>query len=224
MAGPHVFGDGRLGVWGRDRGLVISRLPKLRAFGGGWITDVFLPRTATKEDKQKVLAAGFTGSNMWWARDDLNAVAYANRTLSDITRAAPGAGDLNIELAGQDALLADYIRTVMTTLRNARRSYRFRLVVEPFKGAFLPVELLQEDANLFVCGEVYSGLMERMAEDDVRRDLIEAGIPQEKVSVMYAAAVTVPGRSERVCGLPTGRIPRRGVIYHDDLMSDAGLI
>ncbi len=234
MAGAHVFGDDRLGIWiaptANLADKLADRLPKLRTAVPA-LTDVFLPRAATSEDRQAVLAAGFLGAHMWWAVDGLDPLAYAKRTLADIERAKPGAGDLNIEL-GTDSALEPYMRVVIATIRAKRPSYRLRLNVAFRKGAFVPADLVQSDANLYVAEQNYvdpPGLsMAPTSAADALLDLLEHGFPMEKAAVCYGAAGSVGGKTgaERVNTLPNGGgwLPRRGVVFHDDLMADAGLI
>lgn len=230
MAGPHVFEDGRLGLWIVNLPALGGRLARLRELG---FTDLFVNGPAgTTAIKSQVLGAGFLGCHAWWAVDGLTAHDYAVRCLADISRWSPGAGDLNIEL-GNDAALGPYLRQVVGELRAARRSYRLRLNVAARKAGFLPIDLLQSDANLYACEQNYAAkpgldMAARFSEADVLDDLIAAGVPRVKAAVCYGAAITVGGKTgdERVCCIPQPpAFPiRRGVVFQDNLLADAGLL
>jgi len=232
MAGSHVFEDERLGVWITSTASLADkladRLPKLRAAVPA-LTDAFLPRQATLSNRQAVLQAGFLGAHMWWAVDGLDPASYAKRALADIERVRPGAGDLNIELA-DDSRIEPYMRSVIGVIRAKRPSYRLRLNVAFRKGRFLPTDLLGSDPNLYVAEQNYidqpGRSMVPVSAADALLDLLEHGIPMHKAAVCYGAAGPVGGRTgdERVVTLPAGSTIRRGVIFHDDLLADAGLI
>lgn len=226
--GPHVFGDGRLGCWIVNLAALPDRLSRLRAFG---FTDLFLRgQDGTPALKASVTAAGFTGCSAWWAVDDLTAANYADRVLADVTRWAPGAGELNIELSN-DPALEPYIRTVVARVRAKRPHYRLRVNVAARKGGFLPIDLLQNDPQLYACEQTYgdtaaAGMALRFSEADAIERMVSAGVPIGKAAVCYAGAVGVGGNTgtERVAGVPNGWKPLRGVVFSDDLLADAGLI
>lgn len=229
MAGPHVFEDGRFGCWIVNPGALSDRLTRLRELG---FTDLFLRGPdGTAKLKQAVLGAGFRGCHAWWAVDGLNVLQYVVRVLGDVTRWSPGAGDLNIEL-GKDAALEPYIRSVVVGIRASRPRYRLRLNVAARKGGFLPVDLLQSDANLYACEQVYGdspagGMTLRFSEADALDRLVAAGVPRHKAAVCYAGAVAVGGVTGprlRVSGLPNGWLPSRGVVFQDDLLAEAGAL
>jgi len=228
--GPHVFEDGRIGLWIVNSDNLTDRLPKIRRFANGMITDLFLPRTATRQSFQFVRDSGFFGCHLWVAVDGLSANDYAQRTVDDIVRLGAGATDLNIEL-GQDDKLQPFMRTTLSIIRQTRPNYRLRLNVAPYKGQFVPMDLVQGDPNLYVGEQTYYGDMSRVSEGEALQDLLEWGCPLRKASLVYGAAALVP--NGRVVGLGTlwtwsnGAIVRglrRGVIFQDDLMTDVGLL
>jgi len=232
----RVFED-RLGLYVIDAGN-LGRLPQIKAFGGGMIRDVFLPRTAAPADLQRVRDAGLF-AHLWAATDGLTAQEYANRTLLDIQRLKPGACELNIELPS-DPPLKGYIRTVVKAIRTVRPNYRLRVNVAPFKGFAMPADLLAADPHLYAGEQSYYGDMSRVAESDALYDLLSWGVPLAKATVCYGAAALVPrpdtplpATGVRVVGLGSiwtwsngaqvGAL-KRGVVFSDDLMADMGLL
>lgn len=233
--GSHVFGDGRLGLWIINPQNLPGRLPAIKAFAGGQITDLFLPRdvrdgngqivyVTTKADMQLARDAGFF-AHLWTTPHGLAATAYATQTLADIARLSPGAVELNVEVA--DAQLESFLRSAVGTIRAKKPNLRLRLNIAPFKARFLPLDLLVSDPQLYVVEQTYFGNMDgRASEDDVRLDLTAAGVPEHKGSVMFGAHVSPWPGAPRVPALPALAIRRvrRGSIYQDDLMADAGLL
>lgn len=227
MVGPHVFGDGRIGCWVTPtyhegefkpesfRDKLRDRCPKLKAFG---VTDIFLPREADSTSKTICRASDLYVALYEAPPAGLNAQTYAQQTVGDVTRLAVGAVELNIEGVADDKL-ADFVRAAWTSIRVAKAGLRLRINVVPFKGQFLPADLFTDDRQLFVIVQNYLGNMdERVAEDEIVRNLVDYGIPREKVSVMYGAHIGQP----RVRALP--RIRFRGSLYQDDLLSDGGYL
>jgi hypothetical protein len=201
-----------------------DRLPKIKAFANGQITDIDLPREAQPSDMTKVRQAGFF-AHLWTTPHGLTGVAYASQVLGDYDRLRPGAVELNVEVP--DNQLEDYMRGVHAAIRAVRPYLRLRFNIAPFKAAFLPVDLLQQDPNLYVIEQAYFGNMDgRAAENEILRDMDEAGVPQEKSSVMYGAHVSSALGKPRVPALPalTIRALKRGSVYQDDLMVDAGYL
>lgn len=228
--GPHVFGDGRLGVWFMGNTSLNSRLPALKAFAGGAITDIFLPRTATDADRRYVIQSGLF-PNLWTTPGNMGPFMYVDATLRDYDRMGkPGAVELNIEKP--DDRLNSYVREAVAYLRKTRPNLRLRINIAPFKARFMPADLFVNDPHLFLIEQTYFGNMDgRASEYDALMDMLDAGIPREKASVMYAAASEDPLDNSdpayrRVVALPALNIRaiRRGSIYQDDLMADAGLI
>ena len=222
IPGPNVFGDRRLGVWNISPANLPDRLPKFRAYG---ITDVFLPRTATTVDVKRVRDAGyFVG--LWEAVNGRTAGAMAIAVVADLRRLGVGPADLNVELP-TDAALEPYMRALVSSIRAPMPSRRLRLNVAWRKGGFLPVDLLASDPNLYACEQGYFGDMELASPADALEDLLDAGVPMGKAAVCYGAAGLSAGRSsstETRVGLLPVWAPRRGVVFQDDLMAEAGML
>ena len=231
MIGPHVFGDGRLGCWftpvltpegqplpGSFSSKLRDRLPRVRNLG---VTDAFLPRVASLTDKLSVLDERLFPALYQTPPAGVSAPAYADQALRDLARLGLSVLEQNIE-GVPDAQLEAFVRADVDAIRERRRLLRLRLNVVPFKGAYLPADLFASDAQLYVIVQNYLGNMdERVAEDEIVRDLVDHGIPREKVSAMYGAHIGSPPEN-RVPALPV--IRWRGSIYQDDLLADAGLI
>jgi hypothetical protein len=146
-------------------------------------------------------------------------------------RIGGGALELNIEVAD----LVPYTRQVVAKIRKTKPNLRLRINVQPLKGGLLKAmaDVFAVDPHLYVIAQCYYGNMDgRASEADVLLDLLDAGIPAAKCSVMYGAAnydpfgVPVPDISQRMPTLPAMMIRRlrRGSVYSDDLMAEVGLI
>lgn len=222
--GPHVFGDNRLGLWIVNPQNLRGRLSAIRSFAGGQITDLYLPREASRDDF-KVVREGSLFAHLWVAPHGRPAATFAAETLKDISSLKPGAVELNIEVP--DAEIHEFVSESVTRIRASRKSLRLRVNIAPFKARFLPVSLFGVDPHLYLIEQSYFGNMDgRASEDDVRRDMLGAGIPEEKGSVMYAAHCSPEQGKPRVPALPSLKHRRlyRGSIYQDDLMADAGYL
>ena len=218
----RVFED-RLGLWIGSPGSLVDRLPRIRSFGGGIIRDLFLPRTAPPSLFGAVRKVGLF-AHLYTTPDGLSAIIYAHRTLDDIARLQPGACDLNVELAA-DPPLAAYVETAVRLIRATRPAYRLRVNLAPWKGFAVPAALLAADPALYACEQNYLGNMaELLSPADVLADLIAHGCPASKATVCYAAACQVLGSPERLRTLPDLSRTRRGVIFTEDLMAEAGLL
>lgn len=218
----RVFED-RVGLWVVDADRGVARRNAIRAFAGGLVRDVFLPRTATSVHFAELRRVGLY-AHLWTAADGRSAMTYAADTLADIHRLGPGACELNIELPS-DPPLAAYVEEVVRRIRAVRPRFRLRLNFAGWKGFAVPAELLAHDPNLYACEQAYLGNMdELLSPADVLADLVEHGAPPAKATVCYAAQCTVLGSSSRLRTLPDLRRLHRGVIYQDDLMVDAGLL
>lgn len=217
-----VFND-RVGLWVVDPARGVARRQAIRAFAGGLIRDVFLPRTSSAADLKAFRGLGL-GAHLWVTVDGRSAQQMAADTLADIERVKAGACELNIEL-GSDAPLAAFVETVVRAIRVQRPKYRLRVNLGGWKAFAVPAELLQHDPHLYVCEQAYLGNMdELLSPADVLDELLAYGAPREKATVCYAAHCTVLGSAERVRTLPDLHRSRRGLIYQDDLMADAGLL
>lgn len=217
--GPHVFGDGRIGCWitpsTNFSDKLRHRLPLIRALG---VTDAFLPSAAGTSDKTLVRAADLFVALYETPPAGKSALEYAAQTLSDVQRLGVAVAELNIE-GLVDSKLATFVQETVAAIRKVRPSLRLRINVVPWKGGYLPTALFQSDPQLFVIVQNYLGNMDaRVAEDEIVRELVDYGVPREKVSVMYGAHIGQP----RVRALP--QIHFRGSIYQDDLLANAGYI
>ncbi len=218
----RVFED-RVGLWIIDPDRGVARLPQIKAFAGGLIRDLFLPREATREHFAAVRKAG-RYAHLRVTVDGRSAAELVSDTLADIERLNPGATEANIEL-GTDATLAAYVEAFVRGIRAARPAYRLRVNLGGWKGFAVPEALLVHDPNLYVCEQAYLGNMdELLSPADVLDDLVAHGAPAKQATVCYAAACTVLGSPERLRTLPDLSRLHRGVIYQDDLMTDAGLL
>jgi hypothetical protein len=186
------------------------------------VRDTFWPRTSSAADLQAARAAGLY-AHLWVAVDGRSAPATVAETLADLTRLEPGALELNIEL-GSDAALKVYVLEVLHGIRAKRRALRIRLNLAAWKGFAAPALELRGDPNLYVCEQNYLGNMDQLlSAADVESDLTAYGAPAAKVTTCYAAQCEVLG-SPRIRTLPDLSRWRRGLIYQDDLLVDAGLL
>ena len=218
----RVFED-RVGLLVVDAGRGVSRRSSFKAFRGGLIRDVFMPRTSSADDLAAIRAVGLY-AHIWCAVDGLAVDAFVARTLDDLARSKAGAVELNIEL-GSDAPLPAYVEAAIRGLRARLPRFRIRVNLGGWKGFAVPVELVEADPNLYVCEQAYLGNMdELLSPADVLADLVANGCPPAKATVCYAASCTVLGSASRLRTLPDLSRRHRGVIYQDDLMTDAGLL
>lgn len=224
--GPHVFGDNRLGLWVISPTNLQDRLPKIRAFCAGAITDVFVPWNALPQHREAIVASGAFCS-MWTTPGNTGPIRFAEESLAAFDRVKPGALELNIEKP--DDRMRDFVRDCVGHIRKSKPKLRLRVNIAPFKAQFLPVYLFKTDPNLYLIEQAYFGNMDgRASESDVLMDMLGAGVPMDKCSVMYGAANVDPLTTStvRVPSLPamTIRRLRRGSIFSDDLMADVGLL
>lgn len=217
----RVFED-RVGVWVIDADRGVARLPELRAYAGGLIRDVFLPRSSSPEHFAAVRAAGLY-AHLWTAPNERPVEQYVAETLADVARLKPGALELNVEL-GSDAPLKLYVIRAIAGIRAKRKNLRVRINLAAWKGFAVPALELTHDPNLYVCEQTYLGDMSRLSEADVYADALAYGAPAAKLTLCYGAAGPHPVTGVRICTLPSLARRRRGVIFSDDLMSDAGLL
>ena len=217
-----VFQD-RVGLWVIDPARGVARRNAIRAFAGGLIRDVFLPRTSTPQTFAAIRGVSLY-AHLWVAVDGRSADVLVAETIADIARLKPGAVDLNLEL-GSDGALPAYVEDVVRGIRAVQPKRRLRVNLGGWKGFACPAELLQGDPNLYVCEQAYLGNMdELLSPADVLADLLDYGAPRDKATVCYAADCTVLGSTSRLRTLPDLRRLHRGLIYQDDLMADAGLL
>ncbi len=221
--GPHVYGDNRRGCWfifaAGFTDKLRHRLPRLAPYN---VTDVFLPREATAADKQLVVESRLFAALYETPPAGKTAAEYAEQALADVDRLKYGALELNIEGIADDRLAAFIIDTV-GLIRAKKPNLRLRINVVPYKGQFLPAGLFAWDPQLFLVIQNFLGNMDaRVAEDELVRNVVERGVPEPKVSVMYGAHISPGNGRPRVPALPEMR--RRGSIYSDDLLADGGYV
>lgn len=225
--GPHVFGNFRRGLWVASSANLTDKLvhflPRLRGAIPN-LTDIFLPPEATTSHRAQVLAAGFFHS-MYDVAHGRGPVAFADAALKRHGTQKAGALELNFEGSGigGDWQLAEYMAKTIARVRQSKPNLPVRCNVVPYKGAYLPIELLNEDGNLFLCVQNYGGNMDALyAGEDVRDEVIAYGVLPHKVSVMHAVMCAQRVGGQRYVTLP--QVRNRGAFYIDDLLLDAGLI
>lgn len=224
--GPHVFGPNRRGLWVASSPNLTDKLkhyaPRLRNAIPN-LTDVFLPPEAGPHHKDILKANNFF-VHMYAVAHDKTPVAFADYAVARHKAMGVGAMELNFEGGARlaDPLLADYIFDTIKRVRSKKPNLPVRINVVPFKGQFLPDNLIHTDPQLFVCAQTYGGNMEILyAADEVLHDLaVYTGAPL-KCNVMHAVMCS-RGTHPRVLTLPTVR--DKGAFYIDDLLLDAGLL
>lgn len=218
----------RLGLWiVAPAELSLRRIEAIRALG---IRDLFFPAgsagtPATVHAELRARAAGCY-LHAWLAVDGRGPYEYADAVLAWL-RTHPGGCDLNIEL-GRDDDLAPYIDTVLTRIRRHYPRRPLRLNLAPWKGAYLPESVREQWARVapvWVAGQTYAGDMAPYPPLDVWRDLVGHGVPVDRASLCYGAAGPVGGTAPaRVCTLPLARLPRDGVVFHEQLLVEVGVL
>lgn len=224
-AGPHVFGGNRRGLWIAYNESLTDKLkhylPRLRNAIPN-LTDLFLPPQAGPSHKDQCRQADFF-VHTYDVAHGRDPVAFAKEALS--RRQAQGTGALELNFEGSaisDSGMADYITKTIAQVRKTNPNLPVRINVVPFKGEFLPVDLINNDRNLFVCVQGYGGNMDLLyAADEVKRNLADWGILEAKANVMHAIMCS-RGSGPRHLTLPTVR--DKGAFYIDDLLLDAGLL
>lgn len=229
----------RLALWVNSTAN-LGRLPKIAAFGNGNVSDVFLPGNSSLADMDRVRATvrptqrcfgdvANLRAHIWeFPKDGESAKVFATRIHNDILRCKPGTVELDLETDSQ------FIADTISYLRNGvdgtwkHPSFLFRINVAPFHAWSLPIPAIQSDPALYVCQQTYYGDMSPVAPDECLRDLIDYGVPKDKATVTYAGQYNIDG--VRRFGVPTityngnfsGRYLEKGLIFSDDLLSDAG--
>lgn len=218
--GPHVFGDGRLGLWIVNPENLAARLPKILALPYPF-TDLFLPRTATKAHADLVRGTTLF-PQLWEAIDGRTAAQMADDVMADVLRLKVGAVDLNVE-TGTDAALEPYCRSLVGRIRATMPSRRLRLNVAWRKGGFLPIDLLRDDPNLYACEQGYFAAEDLADAAAALENLVDAGVPLTKAAVCYLAGGHPFKVTPRVSTLPAWA-PSRGVVFQDDLLAEVGVL
>lgn len=226
MMGPHVFGEDRRGLWVASNVNLTDKLkhflPRLKNAIPD-LTDLFLPPEATEEHKLQVRAYGFY-SHMYDVARGRTPVVFADQALYKHWQQKAGALELNFEgSAITDAGMSEYITATIKRVRSKKPNLPVRVNVVPWKGQFLPVKLINDDPQLFVCAQTYGGNMDELyAADEVKDNLTNYGVFPRKANVMHPImCVTAPGKPRQIT-LPNVR--SKGAFYIDDLLLDAGLL
>jgi hypothetical protein len=231
--GPHVFGDNRLGLWSAPtykagvysasayKDKLTHFLPRLRMAVPN-LTDIFLPPEAGIAHKDQCRQANFF-VHTYAVAHGMDPVWFAKSSLARRKVQGTGALELNFEGSAVEQMgLFDYVTQTIAEVRRTNPNLPVRINVVPFKGQFLPRDLIVTDPNLFVIAQTYGGNMEILyAADEVKRDLTAWGIPEEKVSVQHAVMCSGPYYPRQIT-LPV--IRGRASLYIDDLLLDAGLL
>ncbi len=217
----RVFED-RVGLWIVDPARGRSRLPAIKAFGGGLIKDTFWPESSAPADLKAARAAGLY-AHVWVDVAGRSAEQLGDDAVAAVTRLGAGALELNIELAS-DAALAPFVVATLKEVRARRKNLRVRVNLGAWKGFGAPAAELVADPHLYCCEQTYLGDMTRVSEGDVYHDLLGYGVPEAKLTLCYGAAGPLPPQHARGRTLPELGRRRRGVIFTDDLMADVGLL
>lgn len=226
MTGPHVFGRGRRGLWVASSPNLTDKLkhfvPRLRAAIPN-LTDVFLPPEAGMSHKDQLRQGNFYVHTYDVARDR-TPQEFAKAALAARKRQGTGALELNFEGGAiTDSGMSAYIVAAVKQVRVNHPNLSVRINVVPFKGRFLPVALINDDPQLYVCAQAYGGNMEILyAADEVLDDLTTHGVFPQKANVMHAVMCAPAPLTQRQVTLPAVR--DKGAFYIDDLLLDAGLL
>lgn len=225
QVGPHVFGDGRLGVWVIENAGLTDKLKHVlpRLQNAAPITDVFLPGgKSNKTHRDLVKTYGFFPAVYTSPLVGDTGEEYGARSLAQLDATGASVLELNIEIP--DGAIKGFTSATVLYIRKRRAFLRLRVNIAPFKAQFLPVELFQGDPHLFAIEQAYRGNMDSLVPaEHCLRNLTDWGIPPEKASVMHAAHCSLRPGLPRVPVLPT--FDRyRGSIYSDDLLLNAGLL
>lgn len=230
-AGPFVFGENRLGLWVMANASLTDKLkhvlPRARKPLPN-LTDIFLPASASVAAKDVVRQNNFFAHLYVVAHDTTaeNLAAYALKRRRDL-----GTGAIEFDLEGSAVqpdlpTLAEYATNLVAAVRKTNPNLPIRLNVPPFKGYALPVDLINEDKNLYVIAQAYFGNMDgRLSESDVKDDLLDFKIDPAKVKIHYAV-MAGPDPSNRQVVLPNAAYKplTEGSVYDDDLLLESGLL
>lgn len=224
--GPHVFGNGRRGLWVAENANLTDKLKHyLPRFKNAIpnLTDLFLPPSATADHARMCRAAGFF-AHLYVVAHDKSAADLAKHGLE--RRKALGTGAIEFNLEGgaqvQDPVLKKYATDLVDVVRDTNPNLPIRLNYVPLKGFAMPVQLINSDPQLFVIAQGYGGNMDLLyAADEILSDMLNWGVRPEKASVMHAIMCS-RGSGPRQLTLP--HVRNKGAFYIDDLLLDAGLL
>lgn len=225
-AGPHVFGRGRRGLWIAENANLTDKLkhylPRLRNAIPN-LTDLFLPPNIGIGHKDQCRQADFF-THLYVVAHDMTAVQLAEYALKRRRDLGTGAIEFNLEGGAlvQDANLKTYASNLVARVRKTNPRLPIRLNYVPFKGQFMPIDLINGDPELYVIAQGYGGNMDQLfAADEVLMDMVNWGVHPAKASVMHAIMCS-RGPGPRYLTLPGVR--DKGSFYIDDLLLDAGLL
>lgn len=223
--GAHVFGANRVGLWVIPNASLTDKLTHLLPRARGPIpnlTDIFLPPEAEPSHRLQCRNAGFF-VHSYDVTHGFAADFMAKKMLADRKRLGTGAIEIDLEGAAvqpDKPRMAEWATLFVETVRKTNPKLPIRLNVPPFKGYALPVELVWSDPQLFVIAQSYFGNQDgRLSEADVLLDLLDWGVPQSKVKIMYAALADDPS-NVRVYSLPNPQYKpiTQGAVFSDDLL------
>lgn len=229
MAGPHVYGDDRRGLWVANNANLTDKLkhflPRLRGAIPN-LTDLFLPPEAQLSHADQCRDADFF-VNSYDVAHGRDPVTLARAALAVRKRLKSGAIEIDFEgSAITDAGMADYIAATVKEIRRTNPHLPLRINVVPYKGSFLrPLTgLVAADPQLFIIVQAYGGNMEYLfPADEVKQEITVRGFHASRVSVQHAVMCSMPQfPSIRQVVMPSVR--NKGSFYIDDLLLDAGLI
>lgn len=230
--GQHVFGPNRVGLWVIPNSGLTDKLRHIMPRARGPLpnlTDIFLPPSATLADKQVVRDNGFF-AHTYDVAHAVPAVELAKKMKADRARLGTGAIEVDLEGAAvqpDKPALANYATAFVGEIRRTNPNLPVRLNVPPYKGYALPVELINEDPQLFVIAQAYFGNQDgRLSDADVLEDLLDWGIDRAKVKIMYGVLNDNWPQRVRVFTLPNPDFKpiTQGSVFSDDLLLDAGAI
>jgi len=153
------------------------------------------------------------------------AVQFAQQALN--RHKAQGAGALELDFEGSgvggDANMKAYITATVAEIRKTKPLLPVRINVTPYKGGFVPVDLINFDDKLALAVQCYGGNMDALfAAEDVVWEAVAWGVNRDKVTAMHAVMCSQTVGGTREVTLPSVR--NRGAFYIDDLLLDAGLL
>lgn len=224
--GPSVFGRGRQELWVASNANLKDKLahylPRLRN-ALPHLTDIFLPVEASINHKDQVRQNRFFCHTYAVANDQAPA-ALAKQALDARRRQGTGALEFDIEGgAVTDGTMRSYIEQLMQAVRKNHPNLPVRLNVVPYKGQFLPADLINNDPKLYLVVQSYGGNMDILfPADEVKQEVVYYGVNPDKVSVMHAVMCAPKPGMPRQITIPAVR--DKGAFYIDDLLLDAGLL
>ncbi len=231
MTGPHVFGANRLGLWAVENANLTDKLKHILPRARGPLpnlTDIFLPLNASLAAKDIVRTNNFY-AHLYCVVHSTPAATLAKQALDARRRLGTGAIEFDLEGAAVQPdlpALKKYAVDLVSAVRKTNPNLPIRLNVPPYKGYALPVDLINNDPQLFVIAQAYHGNMDgRLSESDVKDDLLDFAIDRKKIKIQYAVAVGADP-NKRVCVLPAPSYKplTEGSVYDDDLLLDMGLV